>query len=291
MSRSEVVAQEERWSLPVAAATLVAIALLVVSFFVVRSLSGGGEAESLRSVHAHGGDVTLSTALQAAAFVLLIAPLAFLFRAAAARSDRMRAQFLPLVVLAPLALGAGALLTGVSANDAAADFAAGKSAPTITAKEAAKDCRSERGEDAAGFEDEFGKKRSAVVDCTSTKLDDSSAKAAIENGSLRRLGEGVQLLGAFALAFALIYTCLNALRTGLLTRFWGALGIALGVAAILGLFQFTLIWFFYFALLAAGWIPGGRPPAWAAGEAIPWPTPGEKVAADLEGPDEGPDSG
>ena len=34
---------------------------------------------------------------------------------------------------------------------------------------------------------------------------------------------------------------------------------------------------------ASASLPGGRPPAWAAGEAIPWPTPGEKAAADLEG--------
>jgi hypothetical protein len=59
--------------------------------------------------------------------------------------------------------------------------------------------------------------------------------------------------------------------------------MALGIAALLGLILFTLIWFIYFALLVLGRVPGGRPPAWAAGEAIPWPTPGEKAAAELEG--------
>ena len=67
------------------------------------------------------------------------------------------------------------------------------------------------------------------------------------------------------------------MRTGLLTRFWGSLGMALGVAALLLLVQFTMIWFIYFGLLLLGRLPGGRPPAWAAGEAIPWPTPGEKA--------------
>jgi hypothetical protein len=75
------------------------------------------------------------------------------------------------------------------------------------------------------------------------------------------------------------------MRAGLLTRFWGSLGMALGVAALLLLVQFTMIWFIYFGLLLIGKIPGGRPPAWAAGEAIPWPTPGEKAAASLEPPD------
>ncbi len=35
-----------------------------------------------------------------------------------------------------------------------------------------------------------------------------------------------------------------------------------------------------------GALPGGKPPAWEAGEAIPWPTPGEKAAAELE-PEDG----
>ena len=67
------------------------------------------------------------------------------------------------------------------------------------------------------------------------------------------------------------------MRVGLLTRFWGSLGMALGVAALLLLVQFTMIWFIYFGLLLLGRLPGGRPPAWAAGEAVPWPTPGEKA--------------
>ncbi|HUC01058.1 MAG TPA: hypothetical protein VMS11_14655, partial [Solirubrobacterales bacterium] len=43
-----------------------------------------------------------------------------------------------------------------------------------------------------------------------------------------------------------------------------------------------LIFFLYFAVLLIGKLPGGRPPAWAAGEAIPWPSPGEKMAAQME---------
>jgi hypothetical protein len=81
------------------------------------------------------------------------------------------------------------------------------------------------------------------------------------------------------------------MRTGLLSRFWGSLGMAMGVAALLLLIQFTFIWFLYFGLLVAGWVPGGRPPAWAAGEAVPWPTPGEEAAAKLGSGDEPPEDG
>ena len=68
---------------------------------------------------------------------------------------------------------------------------------------------------------------------------------------------------------------LYAMRTGLLTRFWGSLGMALGAVSFL-FFQFTLLWFVYFGLLAGR--PGARrsPPAWQQGEAEPWPTPGRK---------------
>ena len=79
------------------------------------------------------------------------------------------------------------------------------------------------------------------------------------------------------------------MRAGLLTRFWGSLGMAVGVAALIGFFPFSLIWFIYLGLLLLGRVPGGRPPAWAAGEAVPWPTPGEKAAAELEAPDRGRD--
>jgi hypothetical protein len=56
-----------------------------------------------------------------------------------------------------------------------------------------------------------------------------------------------------------------------------------GIAFLLGpLFLVTLVFFVYFGMLAFGIVPGGRPPAWEAGEAVPWPTPGEKAAGELE---------
>ena len=41
--------------------------------------------------------------------------------------------------------------------------------------------------------------------------------------------------------------------------------------------------------LIGGWVPGGRPPAWAAGEAIPWPSPGQKAAETLESEEQAED--
>jgi hypothetical protein len=285
--RGVALAWEERWSRPTAIATFVAIGLLIASFLVVTSLGGGGEAESLREIDAHAGSVTLASILQGLGFLFLVVPLVYLFQAALLRSDRMRSQFRALVVAAPLALAIGSVLNGVAAREAASDFTAGKSHTSLSVKEVSRECHSEQREDATGFREEFGKGTAAVSHCVAEKREDDAATNAISDASLRKVTEGFQFGGALALAFALAYCSLHALRTGLLTRFWGSLGIAFGVAALLGLFQITLIWFAYLGLLAAGWLPGGRPPAWAAGEAIPWPSPGEKAATEVSPPANG----
>jgi hypothetical protein len=281
--RGRALAWEERWSRRAAIATFAGVAFLIAAIAVATSFGGGGEAESLVEIHRHGGDVTLASVLQGLGFALLAAPLVFLFRAALVRSDRMRAQFLPLVIVAPLALGAGAVISGVAAREAASDFTAGRSHASLSVEEATSECRSERKGDASGFADEFGSGTAATSHCVREKREDDAAANAIDDASLRSVSKVIELIGGLALAFALVYCSLHALRVGLLTRFWGSLGIALGIAVLLGLLPVALIWFAYLGLLFAGWLPKGRPPAWAAGEAIPWPSPGEKAAAELEG--------
>lgn len=295
-NRRKALAWEARWSLPTSIACFAAVALLIASFVVVGSLGGGGEAENLREIHDHSGSLMLATVVQALGFALLALPFLYIFQAALLRGERMRSQFRALVVAAPLALAVAAVLNGVSANYAASDFVAGKSQATLSVKEASSECRSERKEGAAAFREEFGKGEGALKRCVTTEREDDAASNAIKDASLRAPSQLFQYAGILALAFAFIYCSLNALRTGLLSKFWGSLGIALGVASVIGLFQIALLWFVYFGLLVVGWLPGGRPPAWAAGEAIPWPSPGEKVAGveggdDEDGADDGDDGG
>lgn len=279
--RQRALAWEARWSLLTAVASFAAVALVISSFLVVRSLGGGGEAEELREIDAHSGSFTLSIVMQAIGFALLAIPLAYLFQAGLLRSDRMRSQFRSLIVAGPLALAASTILIGVTTNQAASDFVTGKSSADLSRKAATRECVSDRKDDKSGFEEDFGSGSSAIDECATEKVEDDAATNATKDVSLRAVGQGFQLGGVLAFVFALVYCSLNALRTGLLTKFWGSLGIALGVASVLGLFEFTMLWFVYFGLLVAGWVPGGRPPAWAAGEAIPWPSPGEKMADGL----------
>jgi hypothetical protein len=279
--REAILERERRWAMPVALATFVALAMLVVSTILIRSVSGDGEAEILRAADAHRSDIVLSGILQAVGLALLVFPLVYLFRAAQARSDRVRLQLIGLVVAAPLFLAGGALCNAVATNEAAKEFVDGKASADLSVKEATRECVSDRSDDKVQFREDFGSGRPALAECASERVEDDAATNAVADAGPRILATGLSLGGRFGLAFALAYSCLWAMRTGLLTRFWGSLGMALGIAALLLLIQFTLLWFLYFAFLAAGWVPGGRPPAWAAGEAIPWPTPGEKAADEL----------
>jgi hypothetical protein len=293
--REAVLAREERWSLPVALATFAGVVLLIGSAVAISGIGGEESAEILRLVHRHGGDVTLSTVLEVAGFLLLAAPLVYLFRAAQARSERVRGQLVGVILAAPLFLAVAAGLNAVATTNAASEFVAGKATASLSRHDAAAECRSDRkGKGAKAFGEEFATGTggpTALGRCIESKISNDRAENAISHASPRGLATGFGLAGRLGLAFAFVYSCLWAMRTGLLSRFWGSLGIALGVAALLLLIQFTLIWFIYFGLLAAGWVPGGRPPAWAAGEAIPWPTPGEKAAAALGGDTEPPIDG
>ncbi len=96
-------------------------------------------------------------------------------------------------------------------------------------------------------------------------LDQSSANVA----------SGLRFAGQLGLTFIIVYTALYAMRAGLMTRFWGTLSMALGVGVLLIGPPALLGFFLAISLMVAGFWPGGLPPAWAEGKAMPWPKPGE----------------
>ncbi len=253
-----ILSWERRWARPVAVATLASILLIVAAIIVAQGVGGGdGNSELLRNVDAHRGAQMLSSILQAIGVGLLAAPLYYLFRAANARSETMRGQLVGVVVAAPLFLAALAIFSGLSTLHAASEFV-NDEVPRLIAKGVA-----------------LGSDRANDV-----------AKETIEDAPLRPLAAGFGLGGQLGFLVAMVYTSLHAMRTGLLTRFWGSLGMALGAVSFI-FFQFTLLWFIYLGLLLAGWVPGGKPPAWESGEAEPWPSPGEKLAGSDDEPEGG----
>lgn len=271
--------------MPVAAAAFATVVLLIVAQ-LVNQVSGDGDAEILRSIDENGGSVAASGVLQAIGFALMALPLFFLFRAAAARSERVRGQLVGLVVVAPLFLAASAGLTIGARSEAADQFVAGEAKSTLTPKEAKEECvENRRDEGKEDFEAEYepAAGETALKACEDREIEDDEASNAIGDASLAGIVSGLGIAGGLGLLFAFLYTGLWAMRTGLLPRFWGSLAMVAGFAFLLGpLFIVTLIWLLYFGFLCLGAVPGGRPPAWAAGEAVPWPTPGEKAAAELE---------
>src|SRR3954452_146370 len=227
-------AWEARWSLPTAFAAFAAIGFVIAAIVVATQGVGGsgGDSELLRQVDEHRSAELISGILQAIGVGLLAAPLYYLFRSAKARSDRMRGQLVGVVIAAPLFLAVGAILTSVSSLHAASDFVSTE-VPRLMAKGAA--LNSDRANEIA--------------------------KETIDEASLRSLAAGFGLGGQLGFLVAMVYTCLYAMRAGLLPRFWGSLGIALGAVSFV-FFQFALLWFVYLALLLIGRVPGGRPPAW-----------------------------
>jgi hypothetical protein len=261
-SREEALAWEQRWARPAALAALAAVALVTAAVLVATQGVGGsdGDSELLRNVDAHRNAQLISSILQAIGVGLLAAPLYFLFRAAAARSDAVRGQLVGVIVAAPLFLAILAILSGISTLSAASDFVNGE-VPRLLAKGVA-----------------LGSDRANEV-----------ASDTIADAPLRPLAAGFGLGGQIGFVVAMFYTSMQAMRTGLLTRFWGSLGMALGAVSFL-FFQFALLWFVYLGLLLAGWVPGGRPPAWETGEAMPWPTPGEKASDEISTAAEEPEN-
>jgi hypothetical protein len=279
----------------VAIASILGVVLLVVSGFV--KVSGDGQAELLRAANDDSGSVLLSGLMQTLAFALLALPLVYLFRAVQARSDRVRGGLIGLVVVAPLFLAISSAVSIGATNEAADQFIAGEAKSELAKEEPKEDCLDERkdeGEDFLVDEYEPAKGESSLAACEKRKVEDDEASNAVGEASLTPLVSGLGLSGALGLAIALFYCGLWAMRTGVLSRFWGSLGMVAGVAFLLGpiLFLASVIWFIYFGLLVLGLLPGGKPPAWEAAEAMPWPTPGEKAAAELE-PEDGwePDEG
>jgi hypothetical protein len=257
--------REARWALPAALAAFLAVVLMLVPGFV-SSVSGTGEAEVLRSIHDHSGSVTLASLLQAAAFLLLAIPLVYLFRAARARSERVLPAMLAIVIAGPLLIGIGTILYGQARGEAADSFVAGEAKPTISAQETKEKCEDEK----------------PLAACEEEKREDDAASNALGDASLTGPAQILTLGGGLLFAIGLFYTCLWAMRTGLLSRFWGSLGMALGIAVLIGFVILAIVWFLYLGLLYLGFLPGGKPPAWGAGEAVPWATPGERAAAELE---------
>ena len=107
---------------------------------------------------------------------------------------------------------------------------------------------------------------------------------ALTNGTANVLVDYIDLLAGLALAAGMIGTVVNALRVGLVPRWMGVLGIFTGLLIFLPIGGAELqvvpaFWMVMMGILCMGRWPNGEPPAWAAGEARPWPSQAQLRAA------------
>jgi hypothetical protein len=116
---------------------------------------------------------------------------------------------------------------------------------------------------------------------------------------------GISIAGQLAFALSFVLVCINAMRTGLLTRFMGVLGLLVGALYVIQFGNLPVVQAFWLGALVplflAKW-PNGNPPAWASGKAEPWPSSaqireqrmqakGQADSGDVELRDEEPTNG
>jgi hypothetical protein len=257
MNRQQILEREQRGRQLAAYAAIAAAPLYIVSLFSLRGTGvplTGLATEQLRAVNEVSGQVVLAGVLSALALALVTIPLYYLFRATQARSTRVNPAMVGFVFIGPLLLAAQTVIKAIAQVQLASDFVAGSTA----------------GGDIY------------------TLLDDL-----IDDSTLNQVGSYLILPALLALVVAMVYVPLNAMRAGLLTRFFATLGMALAVSLVLLQPQLSLlalmIWFAWLGFVILDRVPRGRPPAWAAGEAIPWPRPGDepRPAVAAEAPVEG----
>lgn len=310
-TKQQILEREQRWRMIAGIAAVAGVALIIASFGDSAAAVRGGEgaAQRLTDIQDAQGKLIAAGVIQFIGWSLLAFPLGFLFKAAAARSTRIRSTLIGVVIAAPLLIGAGGLIGVASVIQASDDFVKQPAAKVDTCVEdkvsaatgstgesdagAGSDETGTAAAGATGTEGaaspgkDAGKGKPASGDATGgkpagpsasqrdayrTECEDEAAQDARRGTSLASLETGIGLAGLLGFTISVVYTALWAMRTGLLTRFWGALGLALG-AVFVFFTLFTLAWFIYLGLLLVGWIPGGRPPAWAAGEAVAPPDP------------------
>jgi hypothetical protein len=96
----------------------------------------------------------------------------------------------------------------------------------------------------------------------------------LTSGSIVTLLPILAQLGSLLLTVGFIWTALNATKIGLLTRFVGYLGAFAGLLVLFPIGSPVPVvqgfWLLAMAVLIAGRWPGGSPPAWEAGTAVPW---------------------
>jgi hypothetical protein len=235
MSPEQVVERERRLATPAAIAAFAGLACYVVSVVIEQGTgvkTDGPENLQLLSFDEHSGTLLLATVIRSFGFIAMALPLYYIFRAAQARSERVRSEMVAFAFAGPAILAAQGIVAWAASRGISRDFI---DAGTNTAK---------------------------------------AAKDLVDASDIRKVASALLIPAVLALMVGMIYIPLQAYRVGLVTRFAGTLAMALGASMFL-IFPVALLaimcWLVFVGLIFIDKIPlRSRPPAWDAGEAIPW---------------------
>jgi hypothetical protein len=302
-SKQELLDFQARWMRP--AGVLAILGALIIAASLPLQPSGGGDndAERLTKFHDQSTQLIVGQGILIGVGILCFIPLLYvLIRSAQGRTERIRRGMVSLAFVGPVLFALSGLLVAIGLNDVAGKFVEQAPAKERQAREqaaaqvtAANGAPGKQAKPAAQGQTTTTTQPSRTSGTTTTpqaattapktpeqaasQARDDLAKHLIDNSTLLQIGSLVRFVGLLALVFALVYIPLWAMRTGLLTRFWAMLGLALGISLLLvpvGIFGLVL-WFAVIGLMLAGWWPTPLPPAWEAGEAIPWPSRSEDI--------------
>jgi Domain of unknown function (DUF4386) len=266
---AEELAWERKYMKIAGGSAAVAGVLLLISFFLKASAlkSSSSDADKvLRVADKHASDLYVVAVLEVVSIVLTVIALGYLWRAARHRADVARA--IPvLLVFGGLAVGVLNLISELAVISAAHEFVKNPIPHP----------------DLSAITDPH-KYRAAV--------EDLAPKKHAENVVRDHFGTGPQLALYFmnlVWGAGLALVSLVAMRTGLLSRFLGVLGMIVGVLYAIpllggggGLLQF--VWYVAIGLVISNVWPGGRGPAWDEGAPVRWPSAAEKRLAMEGGP-------
>jgi MFS family permease len=296
-SKRELLSFQESWLRRAGFAALGGAFLIAASIVYQRAgldlPDSSSDADQLVFAHAHSGRLVLSSIIQALGFCLFTPALYVLFRAAAGRAERMRTAFLALVVLGPFAFGIGLAVSAAGTANSADDFVSKEPAVSQQAREQATTAEQQPKKNATTTTTTTGGTTTTTT-APAVKTPDQAADDARENladdtnkHEALLIGGGiVSTIGVLALVFGMIYTSIWCMRVGLLSRFWGALGIAFGLFLVIPIFPPVpglVLWFAAIGLMFLGVWPRPLPPAWAAGEAMPWMPADQDIGPPPEG--------
>jgi hypothetical protein len=197
-----------------------------------RPIPPGNLAAITEYVGTHTVPFILGAVLMGLGSLLAFVPLAYLYRATRARVPRAPRIAIITAAIGAVGFGIGQIVTFTAYYLGARDFANG------------------------------------------SDRSNSAAADALSNSGVAA-GQPIAQVGQLALALAFALISLHAMRAGLLTRFTGFLGMIVGATLILPLDQFGIIrsfWLISVGVLILGRSPKGRPAAWDAREAVPWPS-------------------